>query len=68
VNKTCESVVDGIDRPCRQPAQWKAQVGTRETDAQLACGRHLSPVCQAMYEAEAPRRPVLTVTAVRDVP
>jgi hypothetical protein len=53
--------------PCPAEAKWRVRVGTREIDAQRACGRHLHRVCQALYKAEAPRKPVLTVEALPTV-
>jgi hypothetical protein len=65
--KTCESSEERTGRPCLVRAVWKVQVGTREADAQLACGRHVHRVAQAMYGAEEPRHPVITLTALWEV-
>lgn len=61
----CESLKFGSGLPCNQPAEWLVQVGTRKADAQFSCGRHLSMTCKSLYEAENPRKPSLTVTAVK---
>jgi hypothetical protein len=61
----CQDQADG-DK-CPAEAKWLVRVGTRAADAQRSCGRHLNRTCQALYEAEAPRRPVLTVTALAEV-
>ena len=60
----CPEFASGL--PCGKAAKWLIQVGTRKADAQLSCARHLSMTCQALYEAEHPRKPVLTVTAARE--
>jgi hypothetical protein len=59
----CTERINGT--PCRSGAKWLVQIGARKTDAQLSCGVHLSMACEALYEAEKPRKPALTVTAVR---
>ena len=58
----CPEFASGL--PCGKTAKWLVQVGTRKADAQLCCGNHLSRTCEAMYEAESPRKPSLMVTAV----
>jgi hypothetical protein len=45
-------------------AAWAVSVGTRVTDRQLSCGRHLNRVCWAMVEAEMPRHAYLTLVPV----
>jgi hypothetical protein len=61
-----------VSAPCEHPdgcqarAIWRVAVGSRSSDAQLSCRRHMSQACQAMAEAEFPRAAVvLSVMAVR---
>lgn len=61
----CESTEASSGLRCRGRARWRVAVGTRNADAQLACGTHLSPACQAFIEAEKPRTTTLTVTEVQ---
>ena len=61
---TCECPEFRSGLPCGKTAMWLVQVGTRKADAQRSCGRHLSMTCTAMYGADSPRKPALTVTAV----
>ncbi len=63
--RLCECCEFASGLPCGIAARWLVQVGTRKIDAQSACGRHLSMTCQAMYEAEGLRRPVLTVSSLK---
>jgi hypothetical protein len=46
---------------CRARALWQVGIGTRQTDAQLSCGSHLSKTCKAMLAAEN-RNATLTIT------
>lgn len=61
----CESREEQTGKPCRARASWIVAVGSRTTDEQAACGRHLNLALTAMVDAE--RRPVavLTVRKVR---
>ena len=60
MTEQCESLLPD-EAQCPREARWVVGVGMRRTDRQLACARHLARVCQAMTEAEKPRRPLLTV-------
>jgi hypothetical protein len=61
--RKCESRERRTGLLCPAVALWLVQIGTRKTDAQLSCGRHLNLVCAAMAVTE--ERPVaLTVTEV----
>lgn len=62
--KACECPEFSSGLPCGRSAMWLVQVGTRKADAQLSCPRHLSMTCSALYGADDPRKPTLTVTAV----
>lgn len=64
MSRHCESLGLSSGLPCGRAAKWLVQVGTRKADAQFCCGRHLSMTCTALYEADNPRKPALTVTAV----
>ena len=60
--RTCECAEGtGLDG-CKAAATWMVGVGTRVSDRQLSCGRHLNRVCWAMVAGEAPRNPSLTIT------
>jgi hypothetical protein len=59
--KRCECTENLGPGGCPAAASWRVRVGTRRTDAQLSCGRHLHRVCLAMTGAEAPRNASLTV-------
>jgi hypothetical protein len=59
----CPEFASGL--PCGMTPKWLVQVGTRKADAQFCCGAHLNRTCDLMYQAEQPRKPVLTVTAVK---
>lgn len=48
---------------CQAPPVWCVSVGTRHTDAQLSCGRHLNRTCVAMLGAEG-RQAALTVRRI----
>jgi len=63
----CEAP-DASLHACRARGTWRVAVGTRQSDAQLACGRHLNSVCLAMRAAELPRHAFLTVTAADEQP
>lgn len=64
----CEGVT-GIGQPCPAPAAWLVAVGSRTSDAQHACARHLNSTCWLMLGNEMPRRDItLAVTPVRVVP
>lgn len=60
----CEHV-DDAGRKCRQPAGWRVRVGSRRTDEQYACARHLNQTCAAMYSAENRASAELIVGSVR---
>lgn len=55
----------GLDG-CPAAGTWRVQVGSRNADAQLSCGRHLNRTCQALAAAELPRRATLTLTPVQE--
>jgi hypothetical protein len=60
---TCESLKwSGVS--CGSPAAWLVRVGSRASDEQAACGRHLNSACQALYGAEGRSGAVLTVRPV----
>lgn len=50
---------------CGARASWIVAVGTRKSDAQASCGRHLNLTCTAMRGAETRATVTLTVTPVR---
>ena len=58
----CESIEDRTGDPCPCYAQWIIQVGTRTTDRQRACGRHLHPASRAIAAAESRAGVTLTLT------
>jgi hypothetical protein len=60
----CECPELRTGRPCGLAAVWFVQVGSRQSDGQYCCGKHLHGTCEAMSGAELPRRAALTVTAV----
>ena len=49
---------------CGKAPKWLVQVGTRKTDAQLSCARHLSGTCTIMLSAEDRPAATVTVTAL----
>ena len=51
------------DMQCPRLASWLVRVGTRKTDEQTACARHLSRTCRAMAGAED-REVTLSVTSL----
>lgn len=55
---------DGRGRACGARASWLVSVGSRRSDAQLACGRHLNMAALAMLGAEGRASAVLAVTPV----
>ena len=57
----CESVQESTGQPCRAAALWIVSAGTRKSDEQAACCRHLSPACAAMAGAEGRRGAWLSV-------
>jgi hypothetical protein len=58
----CDSLYMGL--PCTRDAVWLVQVGTRVTDAEGTCAKHLNQTCRAMYEAEDRPLAQLTLTPV----
>lgn len=46
---------------CPARASWLVGIGSRTSDRQYCCGRHLHRACRAMLEAEKPRHAALTV-------
>lgn len=60
--RTCECTDGTGPDGCPATATWQIGVGTRKSDRQVSCGRHLNRVCWAMVSAEAPRNANLTVT------
>ena len=55
---------DGSGHACRARASWRVSIGSRRSDAQLACGRHLNMAALAMLGAEGRASAVLAVTPV----
>lgn len=49
---------------CTYRAQWTVAVGSRVSDRQRSCARHLSFTCWARVEAEMPRTAFLTLTPI----
>lgn len=63
MNGKCEYPEAAGPDGCTERGTWTVRVGTRKTDAQLSCTVHLGATCEAMTEAEYPRKDVpLTVT------
>ena len=60
----CEAPDSGLDG-CKATAAWLVRVGTRTTDGQRSCGRHLNRTCELMLFNEGRRGATLTITAVR---
>lgn len=58
----CTEVTSGLG--CRITASWLVGVGSRKSDAQLSCGRHLNITCQLMASLEGRAGVTLTVTPV----
>jgi hypothetical protein len=58
---TCECRQFPNEPPCRASATWLVRVGTRQSDAQRSCARHLSKTCIAMGQAD---KPLLTVIRI----
>jgi hypothetical protein len=48
---------------CLIPPIWLVAVGTRHSDAQYSCGRHLNRTCEAMLGAEG-REAALTLRRI----
>lgn len=63
--KNCECTENTGSEGCNAAALWLVGIGSRKTDRQLSCGRHLNRTCEAMIQAEMPRRAVLTIAPVR---
>jgi hypothetical protein len=63
--KRCECTDGTGPDGCPARGTWRVQVGTRKTDAQRSCGRHLNRVCLAMEGAEGRQNTVLTLTYLR---
>ena len=57
----CECLIGATGEWCKATATWCVQVGTRQSDAQDSCKRHLSQTCWAMLQGESR---ALTVTRV----
>jgi hypothetical protein len=57
----CQSREERSGRPCPAEALWVVAVGSRKTDEQASCGRHLSRVCSALQGAEFRENVRLTV-------
>jgi hypothetical protein len=55
VSRDCESVQERTGLPCPARALWIVGVGTRKSDEQAACARHLSAACTALESAEGRR-------------
>lgn len=49
---------------CGARASWVVAVGTRKSDAQASCGRHLNLTCTTMQAAEQRTGVAFTVTAI----
>jgi len=59
----CQHRYTGVPE-CTHPAKALVQVGTRQSDAQRTCARHLAQTCQLMVYGDGYGRPPrpLTVT------
>jgi hypothetical protein len=63
--RRCECTEGTGPHGCQATAQWLVGIGSRMTDRQLSCGRHLNRTCWLMLGAELPGRAVtLSVTPV----
>lgn len=58
----CECTENTGPDGCPAQASWLVGIGSRATDRQYSCGRHLHRTCRAMLGAEEPRTAALTVT------
>jgi hypothetical protein len=63
--QTCECILYTGKAGCNAKARYLVSVGTRKSDSQYSCGRHLARTCEAFVAAELRDAPVLTVTIVR---
>jgi hypothetical protein len=50
---------------CHAQAIWLVAVGSRQSDAQRSCGRHLNRTCWLMTGGEGDRHVTLSVTMVQ---
>lgn len=53
---------------CSAVPKWQVRAGSRVTDAQYSCGRHLDRTCEAMAGAELPRTAEITLLRLRPGP
>jgi hypothetical protein len=53
--RQCESNQERTGLPCPCWAKWIVGVGTRKSDEQAACARHLAAACTALEGAEGRR-------------
>lgn len=49
---------------CGARASWLVAVGSRKTDAQRSCGRHLNLTCDVLFWAEQRTDATLTITRI----
>jgi hypothetical protein len=62
---TCECTENRTGLRCPARASWLVGVGSRVSDRQLACGRHLHRICRAMLGADLPHHVTLTITPAK---
>lgn len=70
MTETCETRLLASNQACGHAAKFKVQIGTRQHDAQFACGQHLARACMVMAAGDGilgdPYKPV-TVTMLAPV-